>query len=790
MERPKEIGLEQLQQRALKYQEALRKVNHAAGHLGTTVGPKSLVFEQANGLERISRIRRVGEIRETIQTKTAPILERHLEELNQQIAAHQLVTKAKADVEEIRRLVERGSLSRMELHLAERELRELTATAPASLAELPFLKPSQADASQQSVVERKDVQLPRPPEVVGPIPETPTRRRLEAADVEKEARLPKILIDQDNREITIGSRRIVFDDEAAWNVFLSLSTSNQKELSTSEAAELAKQAGSRRKYAAGEAARGIRQMIEEDPLHPKLLHSHGHSYHTHYQLNAEIEFVGQEERPQEMLTQTAEIEEAARVLQPAISQESLTEQKINEEFLRTPTVKVEDEGRRIDSFRLPTGEDLGGKIGQLLAVVSQASPDNPITSDQIAETLWPGVDWRVSRKRLGFTMFYARQKAIQAGLEVVSVHPLKRGTGEKSSYHLKWPEQLSQAVEPSQEVLEHTSVAPVELEKQQALPVTIEPKEKEAVQIHRESVTLPDGTVLSNLSRQEKAFLEFLLTGNEANPSTVESLGESVYEDYLKAGVPREKIDVRTRSQLKRLRKKLRQIGFDIFNKTPQAADKFRTDICQYYLAKTRHSQRRVEARISDAVPFEEEALVEPAESLDTTSVIDPGIKSFTPVVEVRGVTQEIREILYTPSEREVRTEEETRILSVIVDNLSAHTRLYFDKIQRELQSPDRLEQIPHGGVKFYIYHTRELKEKFISAYQKMVREEAIPVLRARWSQEDEELYGKMKALYDRLEARDMGNFFAKVQARIDAAQREFYKTYNSKNEGRPYVIL
>lgn len=101
-------------------------------------------------------------------------------------------------------------------------------------------------------------------------------------------------------------------------------------------------------------------------------------------------------------------------------------------------IRREEEGKRgSEKFRLSTGEKLGGKIGELLTIVSQASLDSPITSDRIAGALWPGVDWRVSSKRLGYVMFNARRKAAQAGLDIVGVHPEKRGTGDKGSYYLR-----------------------------------------------------------------------------------------------------------------------------------------------------------------------------------------------------------------------------------------------------------------------------------------------------------------------------------------------------------------
>lgn len=118
---------------------------------------------------------------------------------------------------------------------------------------------------------------------------------------------------------------------------------------------------------------------------------------------------------------------------------------------------IEPDERRIGSrrFQLPSGEVVGGKVGELLSLLSGAAKENLITSDQIMEALWPEVDFKTGRGRLSFVIHKAREVLSGTGVEIEGILPPvgQRKRTDKGGYYLRREdEQLIPAVEPTRPV--------------------------------------------------------------------------------------------------------------------------------------------------------------------------------------------------------------------------------------------------------------------------------------------------------------------------------------------------
>ena len=75
----KESAFQQPLQKAAKIENAIGTVTAASARLGTDAGPGYLQWKNAElaNYEQLSRIQRIGEIRQTIKARTLPILMSH-----------------------------------------------------------------------------------------------------------------------------------------------------------------------------------------------------------------------------------------------------------------------------------------------------------------------------------------------------------------------------------------------------------------------------------------------------------------------------------------------------------------------------------------------------------------------------------------------------------------------------------------------------------------------------------------------------------------------------------------
>lgn len=105
-----------------------------------------------------------------------------------------------------------------------------------------------------------------------------------------------------------------------------------------------------------------------------------------------------------------------------------------------------NEGKRgSERFRLPTGEEIGGKAGELLRLVAQGSPNLLMRSDDLARELYPGVDEKVARGRLKSVIADARKALAETAFDLVSISKHSdRRRGKKGGYYLGQAEQRMQ----------------------------------------------------------------------------------------------------------------------------------------------------------------------------------------------------------------------------------------------------------------------------------------------------------------------------------------------------------
>lgn len=145
----------------------------------------------------------------------------------------------------------------------------------------------------------------------------------------------------------------------------------------------------------------------------------------------------------------------------------------------------------------------------------------------------------------------------------------------------------------------------------------------------------------------------------------------------------------------------------------------------------------------------------------------------------------EILVVPYEPSEDEVRSEEENKILQFIVDILSRNRNFTFEDLQKAVYSESRVRRLAVGKRQIPIYQASELKDMFVSALRKFREEAVILSLRETWSDDEIELWGNLQLVARRISGDDWESFSRTVRARIDGAQRTFYSSLPEEERSR-----
>jgi len=205
--------------------------------------------------------------------------------------------------------------------------------------------------------------------------------------------------------------------------------------------------------------------------------------------------------------------------------------------------------------------------------------------------------------------------------------------------------------------------------------------------------------------------------------------------------------------------------------------DQARAGIDRIYTRLKTRLQKEAQLTIINAVPagdrFEGKGSAYFLEELSKPSVPILPIEPIEPVPDALQILTPGTIIEYQLPERELRTEEETKILSLIIRGLSQHQFLYYEDIQRELHYLHENEQ------PVYVYKPRELKQKFDAAYKKMSTEYVVPRRFSRWTDDDKMTWERIERLISIRYEGDILKFRQGIKTSIDNAERRFKDKFN-----------
>lgn len=128
--------------------------------------------------------------------------------------------------------------------------------------------------------------------------------------------------------------------------------------------------------------------------------------------------------------------------------------------------------------------------------------------------------------------------------------------------------------------------------------------------------------------------------------------------------------------------------------------------------------------------------------------------------------------IEYRVPESDIRTEEESKILSVIIRSVTAHDQLFFVDLQRELH------QFHEAELPVYIYSSRELNQKFMAAYKKLEREFKTPRRQQMWTEADRTIWDRIERRISEKHEGDVEKFKRSIRQYIVKAEKDFYKPF------------
>lgn len=353
----RELSFERLQVKQARFETAIENVRSTRGNLGTADGVEHLNrFDSAISIdERLGRTEKVGRIRVSIDRKTLPTLEGHLQEVKSKILAHPH-SVVYARIQTIRELFKEGGLTEEELKQAEQDTERILGNdveQPRLIVRLSDAEREQRgkESQQLSVIALPDGQtirtkgnikaavlkallstpdfimrteelttvvygednratrsrlavvLPRLRKELGPFgyrieqlipPAQRFRGETARYALKKEAEpsLPKITINLDTHQVAIGDRKMVITNPAQWATLLCLAKNTGSEINWREITRVAKEADSQVKHAAGgEAIGSLRKRLGIQD--DNTIARLGPKNRARYTLNAQVEFVSE-----------------------------------------------------------------------------------------------------------------------------------------------------------------------------------------------------------------------------------------------------------------------------------------------------------------------------------------------------------------------------------------------------------------------------------------------------------------------------------------------------------------
>lgn len=244
---------------------------------------------------------------------------------------------------------------------------------------------------------------------------------------EDEAKLPKILVDKDKKQVTYNGKVHQFNSGLLWEFFVRFSRYPLKEHTTQTITWMANQLGYTQENTSSQVIALLRSKFNDDPQNPTLIKRTGAHKHSKYTLNAEVEFV-----------ETAE----DRFIKGTIA-------KINEQ------IKEDSEGKKY--LELPNGQIYQGGLIELaiLSAISLGTEQSPINNDLLAKAIYfedfkKGISASDLKARVSTILTQMRTKSGNLGFEIVNKN--RNQYHSVAEYYLKFPEPAKpQTVELSEE---------------------------------------------------------------------------------------------------------------------------------------------------------------------------------------------------------------------------------------------------------------------------------------------------------------------------------------------------
>ncbi len=261
--------LEQLKQTATRHESALDKVYEFLEDIGTDRGLERFDHRLVTGVAKLEKIGEVGFIKALLNAKTIPVLQRRMQEVQEQIQSHEY-KQALAKIEKIRQLHKMGHVSDEDLAEAERTVKELSGE-------------KQVTPTVATTIE---------PIIQEPLKTPVTSITGEPSTKEAEKALPNIIIDRDKRTVRINGKTIQFlaKSRIGWEILLFLAANPNEEVPSKAIKEVAIQAGSKDENPVSPAIEKLRNKFETDPKKPTVITTVGRPMQAMYMLNANIEF--------------------------------------------------------------------------------------------------------------------------------------------------------------------------------------------------------------------------------------------------------------------------------------------------------------------------------------------------------------------------------------------------------------------------------------------------------------------------------------------------------------------
>lgn len=822
MER-KEYPLAYLENKAQQLERAFASVQQTSQSLGSEGGVKRLNRFEPNlsPLERISRIRTIGEIRFVITDRTLPTLENHLQDVTDTIQRHPQ-TRVQAEILAIRQLFDQGLLTEEEVKQAEEETGRILGTIE--------FKPT-PEEQQERVAELKRIQALQ--DAINSFDNLTIlqRKSLEVGVIYFQARPGS---NKDWAKLMNYGENVP-EDEAVNRLLISRRKALEK---TKGRIEMGNERQGREMAHYLILKEAI--LTAAAPTPPEQRPAVGKEQARERKMAA-LKFL--------MDNREADVEEAIRMVGLLKNRAlfALTGQA-GELFVKAVKIgRVTWEERQLwDKIKEFSGVADDNQVPKAFAQKlharfyperKAAEPETAVlpgyTLDETGRTLtMRGQTYKLTARFVEFLkpLMAGRPVAISEldqilnGLNIKSPAAIVKADIEKS-FKQKFIETVGDRktgysyVIPQAAISAEAAPAAPEAEKPSGQkPETSENRRKKGQESRLVfEKALPDGQIITIQGKLRADVFDQIVTTSKDNPMTLEQLSMAVYGFY---NSDRKSLN----NHIHSLRKLLEKRGYTIIQPVaPQ--QRARGELGRYYLQKM-EKEEEVSQQQPDLEKLQNEldelrarrARLEPKTQTQVNGqpIVDPAlllpidekIKELedllgtkpseleeielkpediveTTVDRAAQYMEGVEVVLYEPSAEEVRSLEETKILTYIVSTINASQKISFEALQQELFSPKRVGRSPGGGRRLLIYQAKELKKMLQSALRKIREEALVPSLKEGWGEQDKILWDSLTQAAQRLSGSDMEDFTRRVRLEIDRAEREFYRNSPpSENEG------